>query len=107
MKIRRPQLAQTKKMEARAVGMILTREDRVLVGYLYEWNTGERQNGVCQDSYRLHPFSRCAIFGPGRGAAAASFMGERVGGPMASAPGFGSLWIEPDRADGLPVARPT
>ena len=64
-------------------------------------------DGVCQDSCRLHPFSRCAIFGPGHGAAAASFMGERVGGPMASAPGFGSLWIEPDRADGLPVARPT
>jgi magnesium-transporting ATPase (P-type) len=49
--------------------------------------------GVCQDSCRLHPFSRCAIFGPGHGAAAASVMGERVGGPMASAPRFGSHWI--------------
>jgi hypothetical protein len=52
MKIRRPQLAQTKKMEARAVGMILTREDLVLVGYLYEWNTGERQNAWIKEPKR-------------------------------------------------------
>ena len=44
---------------------------------------------------------------PGHGAAAASFMGERVGGPLACAPGFGSFGIEPHRADGLPVARAT
>ncbi len=44
---------------------------------------------------------------PGHGAAAASFMGERVGGPLACAPGCGSLGIRPDRADWLPVARAT
>jgi hypothetical protein len=42
--IRREQLAETKKLEARPIGKIVTRKSGVLVGYLYEWNTGERQN---------------------------------------------------------------
>ena len=61
--------------------------------------------GVRQGSCRLHSISRCAGGGPGHGVAAAGFMGERVGGPMASAPGVGPLGVEPDRADGMPVAR--
>ena len=61
--------------------------------------------GVCQSSCRLDSTLRCALLVAGHGGAAASFLGERVGGPMASAPGFRPVGIEPDRADGLPVAR--
>ncbi|CUH39989.1 hypothetical protein JSE7799_02718 [Jannaschia seosinensis] len=62
------------------------------------------ETGVRQGSCRLHSFSRCVLGWAGHGAAAASLMGERVGSPMASAPGIGSLGVKPDRADGLPVA---
>lgn len=37
-------MAETKKLEAKLVGRIMTRKGGDLVGYLYEWNTGERQN---------------------------------------------------------------
>ncbi|CUH40987.1 Soluble aldose sugar dehydrogenase YliI precursor [Jannaschia seosinensis] len=66
--------------------------------------TDQEDGGVRQGSCRLHSFSRCVLGWAGHGAAAASFMGERVGSPMASAPGIGSLGVKPDRADGLPVA---
>jgi hypothetical protein len=42
--------------------------------------------------------------------AAASFMGERVGVGMVLAPVSGTLWVEPDGSDGIPVsslARPS
>lgn len=61
--------------------------------------------GICQSSCRLHSISRCAIGGPGHGVAAASFMGERVGDPMAFVTGVGTLGVEPDRAYWMPVAR--
>jgi len=48
--------------------------------------------------------SCCALFLAGHGGAAASFVGERVGAPMASAPCVGPFGVEPDGADGLPVA---
>ena len=38
-------------------------------------------SGVGQGCCRLHSFSCCAVGWPGHGAAAASFTGERVGGP--------------------------
>ena len=50
--------------------------------------------------------SCCALFLAGHGGAAASFVGERVGAPMASAPGVEPFGVEPDGADGLPVSRP-
>ena len=60
--------------------------------------------GVCQSSCRLVSFSGCLFGWPGHGSAAASLMGERVGGPMTFAPGIGAFRVQPDRADGLPVA---
>jgi hypothetical protein len=67
---------------------------------------GPEGGGVRQGSCRHHSFSGCAICEPGHGVSAASFMGDRVGGLMGSVRGFWSLGVEPDRADGLPVARP-
>ena len=61
--------------------------------------------GVCQSSCRLVSFSGCLFGWPGHGSAAASLMGERVGGPMTFAPGIGAFRVQPDRGDGLPVAR--
>ncbi len=61
--------------------------------------------GVCQSSCRLHSISCCAIGGPGHRGRAASFPWERVGAPMASAPGVWALGVEPDRTDGPPVTR--
>ncbi|MDT0684626.1 hypothetical protein RM543_18345 [Roseicyclus sp. F158] len=37
-------MAKTKKTHGEVVGKIMTREAREHVGYLYEWNTGERQH---------------------------------------------------------------
>ncbi|MGP3699410.1 hypothetical protein [Rhodobacter sp. NSM] len=62
------------------------------------------KHGIRQRSCPSRSFSGCLFGRPGHGSAAASFMGERVGGPMASAPGIGPLGVQPDRADGLPVA---
>lgn len=41
------------------------------------------------------------------GAPPPALWGERVGAPMASAPGVGPFRVERDGADGAPVARPT
>ncbi|NVK58337.1 MAG: hypothetical protein HWE26_22345 [Alteromonadaceae bacterium] len=38
-------MAKTKKKHGEIVGKLVSRETREHVGYLYEWNTGERQNG--------------------------------------------------------------
>lgn len=38
-------MAKAKKRCGEIVARIVKRESRDLVGYLYEWNTGERQNG--------------------------------------------------------------
>ena len=46
----------------------------------------------------------CAFCWPVHGSAAASFLDERDGGPMASAPGIWSFRVQPNRSDGLPVA---
>lgn len=47
----------------------------------------------------------CAFGWHGHGSAGASFLDERVGGPMAFATGTGPFRVQPDRTDGLPVSR--
>lgn len=49
--------------------------------------------------------SRRAVGGSSHGGAAASFMGERIGAPMAFALGVGALGVEPSLTEGVPVAR--
>ena len=61
--------------------------------------------GVCQRSCHSYSFSGCAFFVAAHGASSASFMGERVVGPMVIAVGIGSLGVQPDRTDRLPVPR--
>ena len=63
------------------------------------------RGGVRQGSCRLHSISRCAFGWPGHGVAAASFMGERVGVPMAFPPSIRAFGVQPNRSDGVPVAR--
>lgn len=60
--------------------------------------------GVCQRSCPVQCFSSCVFGQPGHGAAAACFLVERGGGPMAFALRLGPLRVEPDRADGAPIA---
>jgi hypothetical protein len=62
---------------------------------------------VRQGYRRLNSFRSRVIGEPGHGATAASFMGERVGGPMAFELGFNALGVEPDRDNGMSVARAT
>jgi len=64
----------------------------------------DRAGGVCQRSCPVQCFSSCVFGHPGHGAAAACFLGERVGGPMAFALCLGPDRVEPDRAYGAPVA---
>ena len=59
---------------------------------------GLRYHIHSQRSCRLLSFSGYVFDWPGHGSAAASLMGERVGEPMASAPGIGPVRAQPDRA---------
>ena len=61
--------------------------------------------GICQDPCRVISFQGARLAKAAMGLPPSSFMGERVGGPMAFALGVGSFWVQPDRSNGLPVAR--
>lgn len=62
----------------------------------HETAHGTLPGGICQRSCHDPQFSGCAFGRPVHGGAAASFVGKRVVAPMAFAPGFRPVRVQPD-----------
>ncbi|MBK0328767.1 hypothetical protein I5535_15865 [Rhodobacteraceae bacterium F11138] len=66
---RRSSAADKERLEARAIGRILDRQTREIVGWVYEWNTGERahlwKNGEREDVVFEDEVQPCKVGGVG------------------------------------------
>ena len=66
---RRSSTAAGDRLEARAIGRILDRQTREVIGWVYEWNTGERahlwKNGEREDIVYEDTVTLCEIGGIG------------------------------------------